>query len=147
MIKSLIIVTCLFYSLSCFSQTINNNSEYFCDIEILREVKDSLKNNTEINYSIFFSTFDISCKQNVEFSEWSNELLFEVLYFNPEKFIINLSNKQSKINLILSELYTPVADHVFDNLIAKIEKLNFLKNSKESILKERIVKALKKEKY
>jgi hypothetical protein len=82
-----------------------------CDINSLLELhenKDSLDYETVFN---FVCTFDTICKNNIEFSQWSNELLFELIETD-----VNLLNKvlhdlgYDYVKLISKELENPIVD-------------------------------------
>jgi len=82
-----------------------------CDIEILKEVEKDLKNLTSDQLVNFLSTFDESCNNNVEFAEWSNELLFQVVAKYPKQTIeIAKISKDINFKAILTELESPVND-------------------------------------
>jgi len=82
-----------------------------CNTEELLEFSENIDN---LNYYIvknFICTFDSTCINNIEYSEWSNELVFKLV----EKDI-NLMNKVlhdlgfNYVKLICDELQTPVID-------------------------------------
>jgi len=49
-----------------------------CSVEILAKTEARLNNLSHQEMQMFFCTMDESCKSNIEFSEFSNELLFKV---------------------------------------------------------------------
>jgi hypothetical protein len=51
-----------------------------CDIDVLKKVHVNLNGLTYEMVNSFLCTLDATCKNNVEFSQWSNELLFRVLF-------------------------------------------------------------------
>ncbi len=89
---------------------------------------------------IFFKAFNPSCLKSVEFSEWSNELLFSVLGKQSHDFI-EVLEKQDEVltNTILSKLESPVNDSIDINsmyISAKSAKTT-------SKMKQKIINALK----
>ena len=94
-----------------------------CNIKILLTLEDHLENPSDKELNNFFETFDESCKTNIEYSEFSNELLFKVLQKYPNRAIqILKNNKNIKRKYILKELQNPVHDGFnISNIIKKIE--------------------------
>ena len=116
-----------------------------CDTDKLIELSENLDNLNYETVKNFICTFDLTCKNNIEFSEWSNELLFKLIEHD-----VNLLNRALNelgfeyVKLIGRELETPVSE--FD--LKKIYVL--IQNSKgpKSIIEEEkkaIRKAAKKE--
>lgn len=107
---------------------INIDSEYQAYVKLIKE--DSLKCNidalipivkalkkkqlTDKQILLFLKSFDKLCNTNVEYSEFSNELLFGVLKWYPNKVITILeANKESiDINYIVEELKSPIHDEI-----------------------------------
>jgi len=50
-----------------------------CDTDKLIELSENLDNLNYETVKNFICTFDLTCKNNIEFSEWSNELLFKLI--------------------------------------------------------------------
>ena len=69
-------------------------------------------------------TFGKECRNNVEYSEWSNELLFSVLDNQPELMLktIEKGEKRFDMNEILEDLSTPSGD--LTNIKDLIQKVN-----------------------
>jgi len=110
-----------------------------CDIEILKEVEKDLKNLTSDQLVNFLSTFDESCNNNVEFAEWSNELLFQVVAKYPKQTIeIAKISKDINFKAILIELESPVNDMLEPQQL----KEKILAVDIQSEYKNRIIKAL-----
>jgi len=116
-----------------------------CDTDKLIELSENLDNLNYKTVKNFICAFDLTCKNNIEFSEWSNELLFKLIEHD-----VNLLNRALNelgfeyVKLIGRELETPVIE--FD--LKKIYVL--IQNSKgpKSIIEEEkkaIRKAAKKE--
>jgi len=103
-----------------------NFGSKICNIKYLTELDKNLNNATNENIKNFLLTFDKSCSSNVEYSEYSNELLFKVLFHYPKKTIqIIDNNAEIKTNLIVNQLNSPVNDLInIDSLIVKLKKQN-----------------------
>jgi hypothetical protein len=83
-----------------------------CDIDKVKTVEENMKN---LNYQIiedFLCTFDVSCKTNEEYSEWSNELIFKVVE-NYSALRIKVLEQSQNIDriLILNEIENPSLDY------------------------------------
>ncbi|MDF9801427.1 hypothetical protein OKW21_006736 [Catalinimonas alkaloidigena] len=113
-----------------------------CNIKNLVTVNQHLEKLSETDIQLLLCTFDESCKNNSEFSSFSNEMLFEVLSRNPELVIKELSVNKGKydLNLITSELEKPIHDG-FD-LEVIVEKVKALHQADE--IKSLILSSLEK---
>jgi hypothetical protein len=99
-----------------------------CNSTILTHISVNLdKPLKEDDILQFLLTFGSACKNNVEYSEWSNELLFEVLKKHTKATIHALNSGKGKIdkNYILKELRAPLHDQ-FDigEIIKKVERVS-----------------------
>ena len=81
-----------------------------CDLEKLKIVSEHLSGLTFKIVSDFVCTFDTSCSNNVEYSEWSNELLFKVLDKSPTLLFEVIAVGQVNKDLILNEIKSPLLD-------------------------------------
>jgi hypothetical protein len=107
-----------------------------CDIDKLKTVEENMKN---LNYQIiedFLCTFDVSCKTNIEYSEWSNELIFKVLE-NYSALLIKVLEQSQKIDriLILKEIENPLLEYNFKQTYYSVSKFNSDSKMKDTILK------------
>jgi len=111
-----------------------------CDIEA---VKETVSNLEKLEYSDIFQflyTFSKDCSKNVEYSEYSNEVLFKVLEMHPEDFIICMNKEKGlELEYIYSELSTPILDINGSVIYEKVQNV-----SGDRHVKEKILKALKK---
>lgn len=83
----------------------------------------------------FFCTFDKSCQYNVEFSEWSNETLFELLDHHPRLFLTALETEDLKTKyLIIKEIETPIQEFNLKKIYEKIESTDYEGDLKKQIL-------------
>jgi len=81
-----------------------------CDLEKVRIVNQHLGSLTAQMISEFLCTFDNSCRNNVEYSEFSNETLFAVLEKAPNLFFQVVSRGQTDNSIILQEIENPISD-------------------------------------
>jgi hypothetical protein len=114
--------------------------KYWCSTEILKDTAESIDKLELSVVANFLATFHKDCMNNVEYSEWSNELLFEITNRNPG-FILQLLYKNSSLDkeLIKSNFESPIHDRFeIDEIIGKIEK-----TSSPMKIKNEIIAALK----
>ena len=81
-----------------------------CDINKVKIVNAHIDSLTFQAVSEFLCTFDASCINNVEYSEWSNETLFKVLNKAPAIFFQVIAKGQVDKNLLLKEVESPIHD-------------------------------------
>jgi len=109
-----------------------------CNINILGKLYDTMDNPESKDILNFLFTFDESCNNHIEYSQFSNELLFELLVEHTESLIVLLSNENINIDLILKELSTPINDKFkIEYLLKKVENIDIciIKNKvKEALL-------------
>lgn len=114
-----------------------------CDIDILAYTSTREYDLTEKDVKDFLSTFDKSCSVNVEYSEFSNTLLFEVLDRYTQTFISVLERHKRNlaVDYIFKELASPIDDNIdLKKLIAKVEGVKADSNMKRQIV-ERLEEA------
>jgi hypothetical protein len=103
----------------------------------LLDVSKSVGRVTHQEIVDFLLTFGEECKNNVEYSEWSNELLFELLEKQTELTVKTIAHQTQRIELaaILENLEGPIHDR-FDlkTIIAKVEKVKFNPEMKNEII-------------
>ena len=133
------ILLCFFFGigfcLSCMNQAVQEklNAQTYvqedsskCNIAYVVAVEKSLDNLEDDDLLRFLKTFDESCRPNVEFSEYSNEVLLKVVTVHPEQFLTQISNKGVDKDLILLELKTPINDlydkNDLEEIIKELEK-------------------------
>ncbi len=109
-----------------------------CQISVLILIERNGK-LTQSDIESFFCSLDSLCSNNIEFSEVSNEFLFELLQNYPEYCLRALDNPQfkSKVPYILRMIESPIEDVIdLNRIYAKIDSLppeQF--HSKENLLK------------
>lgn len=94
-----------------------------CNINAVVKFENNFNNLNEELITEFLCTFDSLCKMNVEYSEYSNEMLFRFLDKYPDQYLVNMMNRhllktQAYIFQVLSE---PINDEFnIDTLINRI---------------------------
>ena len=94
-----------------------------CDIDKLIELSDSMENLKYQTVKNFICTFDSTCKSNIEFSEWSNELLFKLI--DKDLDMLNGALHElghNYVELISLELESPVIEVDLNKLYRIVEK-------------------------
>jgi len=91
-----------------------------CDIEKVKIVNDHMDSLTFQIVSDFLCTFDNSCINNVEYSEWSNETLFKLLESSPTLFFEVVTKGQVDNKLLLKEIENPIQDFDIQVIYDKI---------------------------
>lgn len=115
-----------------------SNISFKCNTNLVLNIHENLDSLTVKEIINFLKVFSIKCRNNVEFSEFSNEVLFEVMDRQPDNFIKAICETQSDIDyqIIYDEIKSPLHDLI---------PLDKIKQSVESAPKrcERIDSVLK----
>lgn len=100
-----------------------NPDSISCDIEVLKITAENLKRLEPAQIHDFLGTFSLNCKTNIEYAEWSNELLFKVLNKHTKKVLEILRGENIyDLKAIITELENPLRDDVRPrDLIDKIK--------------------------
>jgi hypothetical protein len=125
-------IDCSGGTLTSFGQDIKR-----CDIAVLGQIDRNIENLKEKEIKDFLLTFDTSCNNNVEYSEFSNELLFKILDKHTLTILTVLESKEKnlKTDKILYELSSPINDSFnIDELISKIEKVKINEELKGQVI-------------
>ncbi|GGF69552.1 hypothetical protein [Wenyingzhuangia marina] len=106
-----------------------------CNIKTLLKIDSLIEINSKLSdneYSTFFSNIDPNCSINIEYSEFTNELIFKILETNPEKFISFLNYvpvEKEILEYLLNQLQNPISDTINLNEIASKLKETKTENS------------------
>lgn len=107
-----------------------------CNISIIRRIDENLNSLTKQEVRLFFSTFSKDCSSNIEYSEYSNEMLYKVLEKYPSETIGSLASfGEEKISHILSEFANPLLDINGPKIKALIRDTQGDSKIKERLLK------------
>ena len=103
---------------------------------MLRSTSEKVGRLSQKEITDFLLTFGEECRNNAEYSEWSNELLFSILDKQTELIIktIEKEEKRIEINEILDDLSSPILDPNTKDIISKIEKIKIQKELKDKII-------------
>ena len=129
--------------LPILSHNLYGQSTTKCSMASLLEVSKHVGRVTHEEMVNFLVTFDPECRNNVEYFEWSNELLFELLEKQTELTARTIANQAKRIDLttIFENLEDPILDRFnIKTIIGKVEKINFNQEIKKEII-DRLKKA------
>ena len=110
-----------------------------CDRTILLSTSNNIGQLTQKQIADFLFTFGKECRNNVEYSEWSNELLFSLLDKQTELTLKTIEKEEKKIEKdeILNDLSEPIHDMIdLKELIAKIDKVKMNGRLKNEIIEK-----------
>jgi hypothetical protein len=109
-----------------------------CDINVLIPISKNLGHATKQQIRDFLLTLGETCKNNAEFSQWSNELLFDLLDKQTEITlrVIEQNEKNIELEVIFNDLENPLLDRVnIKDLRQRVEKIKLSTSLKQKILK------------
>ena len=119
------------HSLNTESKALNTDS-LKCNIDVVVRLSETMENPDKATILNFLCTFDETCNSNVEYSEFSNEVLFQVVQKHPDQVLELLSNKKVKTQVILKELKSPISDtYNVADIRGFIEKVEDIQNHKK----------------
>lgn len=105
--KTLFILLIIWLSPASYQQKTQTNCEK-CSVNILVQIQDKIDSLTFSEIEMFFCTIEDSCRNNIEFSEFTSELLFLVFKHYPRLSLKVLSkSSESKCKIILNKLSSP----------------------------------------
>lgn len=81
-----------------------------CNVNVVRTMYQSLDNPRKELINLFLLSFSDECSSNVEYSEFSNETLFELITRHPALFINVLSMNDHDLKQIVQVLKNPIND-------------------------------------
>jgi len=108
-----------------------------CDIEKVKAVHENIDNLSDKMVEDFLRTFDISCETNIEFSQWSNEMLYKLLDKDPGLVFKVLEQGQWNMEILLNEIKNPIHDFDYQKIYDKISN-----TATKSEFQKRILKAI-----
>ncbi len=120
---------------------VSNNTDIFnkecekCNIQVIKNIYENIEKLSLKIINEFICSIDKSCNNNVEFSEWSNEMLFKIIEKNPTLYFIALKDfKSEKQQYILSEIENPVIEIDYQKIYNSIKEINVEQELKEEYL-------------
>ena len=115
-----------------------------CDIEKVKIVNENLDRLTDQMVREFLCTFDNSCNDNAEYSEYSNETFFAVLEKNATLFFQVITKDKLDNKVFLKEIESPVNDSIdLQTIYDKIKLIPGKTNLKNQYLNALILAAEK----
>lgn len=106
-----------------------------CNIDVLVTVSQNLNSLSVAEIDKFLKTFSDEFRNNVEHSEWSNELLFGVIYAYPAETIRLLNDSTYEFTTIYDKLASPLNDKYMPvDIIERIKKLGLSEPIADSML-------------
>jgi len=108
-----------------------------CDKCKIEKVSDANAHLDSLTFQIVFDflcTLDSTCKINVEFTEWSNEILFKILYKNPDLFFKAILTGQLNNKAILKVIRSPLLDYNIQVIYDKVKSLKIQQEIKIEFL-------------
>ncbi|WP_299212648.1 hypothetical protein [uncultured Aquimarina sp.] len=127
------------------------NTQPNCEITTLIKIDSLIKQNIELNdqnFAVFFANINPKCSNNIEYSEFNNELIFKTLKSNPKKFVVFLSRVSKKkeiLEFVLTQLRNPINDGIELNKISKkLDKTETEDLNTQKLILESLKKAIEK---
>lgn len=111
-----------------------------CSGTVLLSTNGKVGKLTKKDVTDFLLTFGEECRNNIEYQEWSNELLFKALTHQTELVLKTIESEENRIELdeILEVISSPLLEENIDKII---QEANHVEMNKE--LKKRILDNLK----
>lgn len=111
-----------------------------CNMQIILQTEDHLDSLSMDEMLLFLDSFGEACRNNAEFSECSNAVLFDVLMHKPALFCEALNRNKSQLDVayIFLNLENPVSDLIdLERIRVIIRQVEI-----ESELKKKLLEAL-----
>lgn len=116
-----------------------------CDIEKVKVVSENMDNLNIHIVEEFLCTFDNSCNTNIEYSQWSNEILYQLFDNDPELiFKVFEQGQVDNAQILLNELEHPIQDFDYQKIYNEIEETKTNSDFKDKVLKSIELAAYKK---
>lgn len=106
-----------------------------CDIEKVNIVNSNLDSLTFQMIEDFLGTFDKSCISNIEYSQWSNEMLYRLFDNEPDLVFKVIEHGQiDNYQILLDEIENPIHDIDFQKIYDRISEIKTNSDFKEKVL-------------
>ena len=136
-----------------FKEDLLHNKNQDCDLKTLIHINSILEKNTELNdqdFTAFFTNMIPNCANNIEYSQFNNELIFKTLESNPKKFITflnRISKKKELLEFVITQLQNPINDTIeLNKIYLQLEKTNTDHTKTKELVSKSIQKAIQKNK-
>lgn len=123
-------------------ELLDPNDAFECASSSLSELSSQIQNPSHEAILNFLLSFDQRCSNNIEFSEWSSELIIKLLTQHPEKLITVWQKHEPIIfsDIIRNEIESPLIDLDYALIETNMERIP------ESEFKNQIMVLIKKSK-
>lgn len=109
-----------------------------CNLNTITNLEKQLQNPSKTDILNFLYSFDASCELNVEYSQYSNEILLRTLYEHTLVTLSLLTEPNVNTVIILKEIKNPVNDtYKSSDIIERVKELP------SSDIKEKVIEVLK----
>lgn len=105
-----------------------------CSTSVLLETLQNIDSLCNERIDLFLKTFSESCNNNAEFSEFGQELIFEVFSKYPNEVVTLISENDYNLEAIMSELESPLLDPLIESIISDIKSTGVSNSKIDSIL-------------
>jgi len=115
-----------------------NRDSCICDVHNLVEMQQNMDNLTTDEIKNFLSTFDGCCINNVEYTEFSNEILYSLLGHNKAYLLVKVLSENSELplNNIKQAIENPINDQIdIKKAYKNIKAIKGCKSMRNAILK------------
>lgn len=125
---------------SCKKPMYETSDCVLCNIKEVVKTEKKINNIKEVQIRKFLCTIKKECQTNIEFSEYSNKVLFALLDKHMNEVVKVLSdNKSMDMEYILFQVSNPLLDYNIKDLLLKVEK-----SGGKAEIKIQLINALKK---
>jgi hypothetical protein len=100
-----------------------------CNIYVILYAHENIDSMSTKALDIFLSVFSEECNDNAEFSEFSQEMIFEVFGKYPSEVAELITKKDYNLSALTAELEAPLLDPLIEPIIAGIKSTG-IKNTK-----------------
>lgn len=131
------LVLSILTSLTIGTSTLYGQEIKKCDGSVVLSTNINVGRLTKKEVREFLLTFGKECQKNVEFSEFSNEVLFQILDKQTTLILETIEKEEKQIELdeILNDLSSPNSDMiVIKDLITKVERSKINESLKKQIV-------------
>lgn len=116
--------------------TVSGQQTKKCDETNFHSISERIGKLTQKEIADFLVTFGQECRNNVEYSEWSNELLFKILDKQTDLTVKTIEKEEKRLEMeaILEDLSSPLLDPNIKDIISRVEKIKIKKELKDKII-------------
>jgi hypothetical protein len=105
-----------------------------CNIELCKIIDSTAEKTTIDQLNCFLEGLNKQCKNNVEYSEYSNAILFKISYLRTRDVLMSLNRNNIDTSYIFDVYRNPNLDYDIDSLIRLFEKATYNNRIKSRII-------------